>query len=152
MNELIFFVLLISSCLLCLRVGMRIGKHQFKTPAKLPEALAPVSQNEIHQLAVEKGWWKGKSPSRPSEFLFEKLFLIVTELAEAVEEYRKGKGFNEIYLGDKGKPEGFGIEIADARIRIDDLCGYLKIDVEEAVRIKHNFNKTRPYRHGGKKA
>jgi hypothetical protein len=37
-------------------------------------------------------------------------------------------------------------------IRILDLCGALGIDLEEAMRMKHEYNKTRPYRHGGKKA
>lgn len=48
------------------------------------------------------------------------------------------------------KPEGIAIELADCIIRILDYCGYAGIDIEEAVRIKHKFNETRPYRHGNK--
>lgn len=34
---------------------------------------------------------------------------------------------------------------------IMDYCKKEKIDIEEAIKIKHEYNKTRPYRHGGKK-
>jgi hypothetical protein len=35
--------------------------------------------------------------------------------------------------------------------RILDYCGKKGIDIEEAIRIKHKYNKTRPYKHGGKR-
>lgn len=43
------------------------------------------------------------------------------------------------------------IELADAIIRILDYCGYAGIDIDAAVERKHEYNKTRPYRHGGKR-
>lgn len=49
------------------------------------------------------------------------------------------------------KPEGVAVELADCIIRILDYCGHAGIDIEEAIRIKNEYNKTRPYRHGGKK-
>lgn len=49
------------------------------------------------------------------------------------------------------KPEGIAVEMADCIIRILDWCGKEGIDIDEIIRIKHEFNKTRPYKHGGKK-
>jgi NTP pyrophosphatase (non-canonical NTP hydrolase) len=51
----------------------------------------------------------------------------------------------------KFKPEGFGIELADAIIRIMDLAEWLDIDLAEMIGIKAEYNKSRPMRHGGKK-
>ncbi len=48
------------------------------------------------------------------------------------------------------KPEGVASELADVIIRIADMCGLYGINIESAVREKMEFNKTRPYRHGGK--
>lgn len=50
------------------------------------------------------------------------------------------------------KPEGFLVELADAGIRIGDLVYLVKgsdrfVDARE---IKHEYNATRPYKHGGK--
>ena len=88
----------------------------------------------------------------------EKLMLIVSELSEALEHYRNGNNqqplnviFADLTSPSRSKPDGFAIELADAIIRIGDLCGQLNIDLEEAVRIKMVYNATRPFKHGGKK-
>lgn len=106
-------------------------------------------QEYIYKTAEDHGWWEGE-PNIP-----EKLALIHSEVSEALEEYRKGIALDFVYFADKdpnGKPEGFGVELADAIIRILDLCGYLQIDMAELIALKHNYNLTRSYRHGGKLA
>lgn len=108
---------------------------------------------KIHSLAVEKGWWEEKEtkyvgvtiPRDPAE-LFANFH---GEISEAWEEYRKGHKMTEIYFKD-GKPEGIPIELADCIIRIFDACGEYGIDIEAAIEMKHEFNKTRTYRHNGK--
>ena len=120
----------------------------------------------IHENAVAHGWWD-EERGFP-----EVIALIHSELSEALEEYRDAKPpvyfaietlqrdgtiIPEVrtdygdgnYTGEK--PEGIAIELADAIIRILDYCGYAGIDIEEAIALKHEYNKTRPYRHGGKK-
>lgn len=99
---------------------------------------------EIHALAREKGWWPA------NRNIPEVLCLIHSEISEALEEYRKGKG--TVYYGESGKPEGMFVELADAMIRIMDLAGYLGIDLEKVINIKHEYNQSRSYRHGGKLA
>jgi NTP pyrophosphatase (non-canonical NTP hydrolase) len=110
-------------------------------------------QEEIHGLATSKGWWSDPDsgePVDPVRRIPEALCLVHSEVSEALEEYRRGK--LDPYLGIGGKPEGFAVEVADAVIRILDLCGALGIDLEEAMVRKHAYNQTRPYRHGGKRA
>ncbi|SRR5216684_275523 len=88
--------------------------------------------------------------------VLEKMMLVVTEVAEAVEEFRAGHAPSHEYTStDKNgieKPEGIPAELADVLIRIGDLAGRYGIDLEKAVRVKHEYNKTRSFRHGGKKA
>jgi hypothetical protein len=38
----------------------------------------------------------------------------------------------------------------DCIIRILDWCGKESVDVDALLAMKHEYNKTRPYRHGGK--
>ncbi len=78
-----------------------------------------------------------------------KMMLVVTELAEAVEEWRNHKP--SVYSGKDGKPEGVGIEIADAVIRLADICGMERINLQQCLDTKMAFNNDRPYRHGGKR-
>ena len=93
-----------------------------------------LSLNELaklcHSIAVEKGFWEKERN------LGEALMLIVTELGEAMEAYRKQDDAN------------FKEEIADTFIRLLDLCGGLKIDIEEEISQKSMKNKNRPYKHG----
>lgn len=49
------------------------------------------------------------------------------------------------------KPEGIPTELADVIIRVLDYCAYAGIDIENVLEVKHEYNKSRPYRHGGKK-
>lgn len=77
--------------------------------------------------------------------------LCHSELSEALEEYRKGKEPTETYYREDGKPEGIPSELADTVIRIMDMCGYYGIDLEAMLMEKAEFNKSRSYRHGGKK-
>lgn len=99
--------------------------------------------HEIHDNAVDHGWWDAQKE------LPEVLMLIVSELSEALEEDRAGREM-VWYDGDSGKPEGIAVEVADALIRILDWFGSERLDVEQIVRMKHDYNKTRPYRHGKK--
>ena len=46
------------------------------------------------------------------------------------------------------KPEGVAVELADAVIRIADLCGYLGIDLDAVIEEKMAYNAGRPYKHG----
>jgi hypothetical protein len=101
-----------------------------------------------HDLAVEKGWWDSEPTNLP-----ERLCLVHSEISEALEEYRNGFApASCTFEGPSRKPVGFGIELADAVIRILDICHHYGISMETCLAMKHEYNKTRPYRHGGKRA
>lgn len=105
--------------------------------------------NTAHTTARNKGFWPTGESGKVGTFnVSEKLMLVVSEIAEAQEELRTGFSTLDDYQSESGKPEGFGIELADAVIRIADLCGALGIDLEGAIRRKLDYNATRPHKHG----
>ena len=127
---------------------------------------------KAHQGAAEKGFW-----DHAPEF-GTLIALVHSELSEALEEARKGKpsdqnyyecrfedkkpqicqGFNNACLVSESKrkecgyakPCGVPSELADAVIRIADMCGGLGIDLDAAITEKMAFNANRPYKHGKK--
>lgn len=102
---------------------------------------------EVHDLAKTKGWYD------TARTALETHMLIVSEVAEATEAIRKGlpaRYYKTTDTPNVHKPEGEAVELADALIRIMDYFGHKGWDLEEIVREKIEFNKTRPYRHGNK--
>ena len=96
-----------------------------------------------HDMALSKGFWgsENQDPMR-------KLALVHSEVSEALECLRDGHGPEDVWAGENGKPEGFGVELADAVVRICDLAGRYNINLEGLVEAKLRFNATRPMMHG----
>ena len=98
-----------------------------------------------HNNSVNHGFWEKERN------FGEVIALMHTELSEAFEEYRHGRGLNETYYENGTKPCGIPSELADVVIRIFDFCGGNDIDLEKIILEKMEYNKTRPYKHGDKK-
>lgn len=78
----------------------------------------------------------------------ERIALIHSEASEALEAFRDGLLSG---LSAEGKPEGVASELADIVIRVMDLSEREGIDLEDAIISKMAYNKTRSFRHGGKR-
>ena len=112
----------------------------------------------IYKNNAEKGFWDSQRN------VGEMLMLITSELGEAMEAHRKGKFANwqlfdrELisnlpinsfeFSFQKHIKDTFEDEVADAIIRLLDMAGGLKIDLEKHINKKVLFNLTRPKHHG----
>lgn len=93
-------------------------------------------------------------------FVAQKLMLTVSELSEALEANRKGNravlagcdpnthDFKESF--ELSVKDSFEDELADTCIRLFDLAEWQGVDLEEHIKLKHLYNKQRPYKHGKK--
>ena len=132
---------------------------------------------EVHENAVTHGWWDDKPSfgdvialchSELSEALeeyrkghplewFECYDCYAENALEGIiticgsEETSECAQKNALHCDYRSKkPEGIAVELADCILRILDYCGKAEIDIEDIITRKHEYNKTRPYRHGGK--
>lgn len=108
---------------------------------------------ESHEIAVNSGWFEKEEPTADrlhARHIATMLMLASSELVEALEIVRCGVILTEVARNTSGKPEGFPIELADCIIRVLDTAEFLGIDIESAIEVKMEYNKTRPYRHGNK--
>lgn len=96
-----------------------------------------------HNASARAGWWNdlhtGKPMIHEPRVVSEKLMLIVSEVAEAMEGHRKN-------LPDDKLPHHsmLAVELADAAIRIFDLAGALNIPLGNIILEKLTYNATRP--------
>jgi len=113
------------------------------------------ASQKIHKASKLKGFYE-----KPRE-IGTLLMLVVSELSEALEADRKNRyasdmptvllhsdldTFPEIFKGNV--KDTFEDEIADAIIRLFDLCGYMNIDIEKHIDLKLKYNQGRPAKHG----
>lgn len=108
-------------------------------------------QRKVHQGNIDAGWWTDLSTNQDlaeecrkgtrfgKALVAEKLVLIHSEISESMEAARKN-------LMDDKLPhrKGIEVELADAVIRILDLCGALQLDLAGAIQEKLGYNATRP--------
>lgn len=111
-------------------------------------------QKESHEISKAHGFWdeedSGKIDKASSDHT--KILLMISELTEAFEELRAGHDYQEVYYttdkDNRQKPEGVGIELVDALIRIVEFAERRNINLSEMYALKTEYNKGRPYKHG----
>jgi NTP pyrophosphatase (non-canonical NTP hydrolase) len=125
--------------------------------------------NGMHESAREEGrrmsktiadWQKEAWKTAESNGFHEKHEGISSILSMAVQIINFHEEVSEVWACVKtdqwkttktmleGKPQGVAIELADIVLRVLDTCEMNGIDLDEAMHMKNEYNKTRPYMHG----
>ena len=116
-------------------------------------------QRRVGEINIANGWRKDDAHSTSTDKQIVMLADIGTEVSEAIEELRNGRGVAETYfptahpfgVGPNAappKPEGVPSELADIVIRALDCADAWGIDLEQMVELKLAHNASRGHRHG----
>ena len=122
-------------------------------------------QARVHKVSQDKGWWEAERT------VGDLIALMHSELTEALEEYREGRGPGDVYYtcqelntegrvvttkvaesrteippGTLTRPEGVAVQLGDCVIRILDFCARWGVDLESLLEEKVAYNERFPYR------
>lgn len=110
----------------------------------------------VHDLAKSKGW---HNPDESEDAFVERACNnLHDEVSELHEAWRNNRLHKPCDKADKMLAAGvepltcIEEEFADIIIRALDNCRRLGVDIDKAIRAKHEFNATRAHRHGGKRS
>ena len=96
--------------------------------------------DKIQNINQENGWNITKPIDWDDQYKVPAILaLIHSEVSEALEAFRHNNKDN------------FAEELIDILIRVLDVCSGLGIDVDTKMQTKLEYNRTREYRHGGKR-
>ena len=112
---------------------------------------------EVYEINEANGWFEDIE----QRTFGDDVALLHSEVSEMLEAFRDG-GYDDLTLGGPilngdgqvvglPKPEGVGSEAADVLIRLLDVCRRRGIDLVTEFERKNAYNRTRGYRHGGKR-
>lgn len=109
----------------------------------------------VHTLAKEKGWHNDREET-VGQFIERACNNLHNEVSELHEAYRNHRLYEFCDKADEMKRLGqtpltcMEEELADVVIRAFDGMIRLGVNPEQVLSVKHRYNATRSYRHGGK--
>jgi NTP pyrophosphatase (non-canonical NTP hydrolase) len=100
---------------------------------------------DVHDNAIKKGWWEKERN------FGEMISLCHSELSELLEAIREGNKESKKISTPEVKISCAEEEIADTIIRLLDMARGCGLNIGKALVLKMEYNKKRPYKHGGKR-
>lgn len=121
----------------------------------------PMWEIDIEQAFYEAGkkarWYGMANPAGQGKIppnVGQQLMYPLRQIMKAWDILNEGVNVDckSLTLAGKGYMDGMPVRLASACLYIEDLAKHHGFDLENAMRVKHKYNETRAYRHGGKLA